>query len=113
MYRSGATQWGSRALIVQEKSMKGFTDSCRPISRIVAGAEGALADAELAPDPGKGIEDPVELVGGVRGHHGGAQPAGALGHGGGGHRGGGDAAVVEVLPENQGGLGVARGPGGD
>src|SRR3954454_4958083 len=113
MYRSGATQWGSRALIVQEKSMKGFTDSSRPISRIVAGAEGALADAELAPDPGKGIEDPVELVGGVRGHHGGAQPAGALGHGGGEHLVGEHAAVVELLPEHEGVLDVAGGHGDD
>src|SRR4051794_65949 len=71
--RSGGIHWGSRALMVQEKSMKGFTGSPRPISRIVAGAGDTLADAELAADPGKGIEDPVELVGGVRGHHGGAQ----------------------------------------
>src|ERR1700741_278459 len=75
--RSGGTHCGSRALMVQERSMKGFTDSPRPISRI-AGAVEELADTELAADAGEGIEDPVELVGGVRGHHGGAQPAGAL-----------------------------------
>src|SRR5215212_9726122 len=77
--RSGGTHWGSRALIFQERSMKGLTGSPRPISRIAGAVPGRLADAELAADPCEGIEDPVELVGGVRGHHGGAQPAGALG----------------------------------
>ena len=90
------------------RSFQGKTPKIHPTAW-VSEAAGSPArpwsdDPQLLADRRERLERVVDLLGGVGGHHAGAQAALRRRHGGWHHRIGEDACVVQLAPEHEGGV---------